>query len=68
MKRRRRPEEDEVPYSYLKLVHQCYESWLVDETLCKPPAPVLIVNANQTEAELSGVYEQNRDTILGLDC
>ena len=63
MRRRKRPEEKLVPLSYIQLVHQCYESWLNSN----PPAPVLIVNANQTEAELSCVYDMNRNTILGLN-
>lgn len=67
MKSRRRPEEKEVPLSYIQLVHDCYESWLVDRASGPAPAPVLILDANRPLQEVFEAYEQNRDRILGLE-
>ena len=67
MKKRQRPEEKEVPLSYIQLVHDCYESWLVDGTLQKTtPAPVLILDANRPLEDVFKFYEENRDRILGV--
>ncbi len=67
MKNRKRPEEKEVPLSYITLVHDCYESWLVGDGQTTPncPAPVLILDANRSLEEVFQVYEENRDKILG---
>ncbi len=67
MKNRKRPEENEVPLSYITLVHDCYESWLVGDGQTTPncPAPVLILDANRSLEEVFKVYEENRDKILG---
>ena len=65
MKKRERKEENGVPLDYIKLVHQCYESWLVHKNVHKPPAPVLIIDADQTEEELIMLYEENRNKIIG---
>ena len=39
---------------------------LVHKNVHKPPAPVLIIDADQTEEELCVFYEKNRNKILGL--
>ncbi len=68
MKNRQRAEESEVPLSYITLVHDCYESWLVGDGQTRPhcPAPVLILDANRSLEEMFKVYEENLDKILGL--
>lgn len=66
MKKRQRPEEQEVPLSYIKLVHDCYESWLIENTLEVPPAPVLVLDANRSLEDVFKAYEENREKILGF--
>ena len=65
MKKRQRPEEQEVPLSYIQLVHECYESWLVNGKLQTPPAPVLVLDANLSLEDVFQAYEDNREKILG---
>jgi len=67
MRQRDRPEENQIPLSYIQLVHRYYEAWLGDQTLQKPPAPVLILNANESQDILFQNYEKNSTKILGLD-
>ena len=67
MRQRDRPEENQIPFSYIQLVHRHYEAWLGSQTLQKPPAPVLILNANESQDVLYQNYEKNSTRILGLD-
>nr|SVE71368.1 EOG090X0FP3 [Daphnia similis] len=68
MAKRQRPEEKEIPLSYIHLVHDCYETWLVGdgETKAQSIAPVLILDANRPLDEIFKVCEENRDKILGI--
>nr|SVE87072.1 EOG090X0FP3 [Daphnia similis] len=68
MSKRQRPEEKEIPLSYIHLVHDCYETWLVGDgqTKAQCPAPVLILDANRPLDEIFKVCEENRDKILGV--
>jgi len=67
MRQRDRPEEIQIPFSYIQLVHRYYEAWLGTQTLQKPPAPILILNANESQDILFQNYEKNSTRILGLD-
>lgn len=66
MKKRQRPEEKEIPLSYIELVHDCYEAWLIKKSLQAPPAPVLVLDANQSLEDVFKAYLENRDKILGF--
>lgn len=68
MAKRQRPEEKEIPLSYIHLVHDCYETWLVGDGQAKAQslAPVLILDANRPLDEIFKVCEENRDKILGI--
>lgn len=68
MKNRQRPEEKEIPLSYIHLVHDCYETWLVGDgqTKAQNLAPILIIDANRSLEEVFKVYDENRDKILGI--
>ncbi|KAJ6666027.1 hypothetical protein lerEdw1_000931 [Lerista edwardsae] len=42
LKMRCREEEKVIPMEYLEAIHQLYEEWLIRQTLCKVPSPVLV--------------------------
>ena len=67
MRNRNRPEEESIPLSYIKLVHQYYETWLVERKMGPLSAPVLIINADENKDNLLEVYEKNQSQVLGLN-
>jgi deoxyadenosine/deoxycytidine kinase len=67
MRSRNRPEEETIPLSYIKLVHQYYETWLVERKMGPLSAPVLIINADESKDNLLEVYEKNQSQVLGLN-
>ena len=56
VKKRSRPEEHLIPYSYLKDLHELYENWLVRKTKFQLLAPVTIIDANPEIDILSEKY------------
>ena len=67
MKNRNKVEEKRVPYSYIQLVHQEHESWLLQGKHGSLDAPLLVLDANAPQNEMPLIYEQNRGQILGID-
>jgi deoxyadenosine/deoxycytidine kinase len=66
LKKRGRKEESGVPMDFIKHLHQCYEDWLLDEKFGSPPAPVLVLDADQGIEDMLKIYEQYTDEIRGL--
>ncbi|XP_052233765.1 thymidine kinase 2, mitochondrial-like [Dreissena polymorpha] len=63
-----RPEEQTIPLQYLKDLHKLHEDWLVHQSIFKPPAPVLVLDANQSLMDMQKQYEEEKSTILfGLE-
>ncbi|KAG7161760.1 Thymidine kinase 2-like 1 [Homarus americanus] len=65
MMKRGRSEEADVPLKYLKVVHSYYEKWLLNHLPCAPPAPVLVIDANQELEEVRKEYDLKKPVIMG---
>ncbi|XP_075796156.1 thymidine kinase 2, mitochondrial isoform X3 [Pelodiscus sinensis] len=64
LKNRCRKEEKIIAMEYLEAIHQLYEEWLIKQTLCKVPSPVLVIQADNDMQKMIEKYEENRDQIL----
>jgi len=58
LKARGRKEEAGVPMEFIESLHQSYEDWLIHEKQGKPPAPVLVLDADQGIDNMITTYEQ----------
>ncbi|XP_040566503.1 deoxynucleoside kinase [Lepeophtheirus salmonis] len=65
LQKRARAEERTVPLDYLQDLHDAYEDWLMKKRHGFPPAPVLVIDANQNIESVEKLLSQNRDAILG---
>lgn len=66
LKKRGRKEEAGVPMEFIQHLHQCYEEWLISEKFGAPPAPVLILDADQGIESMLKTYEKYTDEIRGV--
>jgi len=65
IKKRKRPEEHLIPFSYLKDLHDLHEDWLVHQTKFQPlVAPVTIIDCNPELEVLSEKYKSVEHQIL----
>jgi len=65
IKKRKRPEEHLIPFSYLKDLHDLHEDWLVHQTKFQPlVAPVTIIDCNPELEILSEKYKSVEHQIL----
>ncbi|KAK7490842.1 hypothetical protein BaRGS_00017898 [Batillaria attramentaria] len=64
IQKRSRKEEALVPFSLIKDLHDLHEDWLIHHTNSKPPAPVVILDANRDYSEMKQLYETHRQDIL----
>lgn len=64
IQKRSRKEEALVPYSLIKDLHMLHEDWLIEQKSVKPPAPVIILDANRDYSEMKQLYETHRQEIL----
>lgn len=64
IKKRSRKEEAGVPYKLIEDLHNLHEEWLVEHTLGKLPAPVLVLDANNEYSQMTRIYEEKRHEIL----
>ncbi|KAK7112780.1 hypothetical protein V1264_012174 [Littorina saxatilis] len=64
IKKRSRKEEALVPFSLIEDLHNLHEEWLIEQKDFKPPAPVVILDANKEYDELKELYETHRQEIL----
>ncbi|XP_032816201.2 thymidine kinase 2, mitochondrial [Petromyzon marinus] len=64
LKSRSREEERVVPLEYLQSLHSLYESWLVDKSIFRLPAPVLVIPAEESLERMYTVFEEARPLIL----
>ncbi|XP_014670367.1 PREDICTED: thymidine kinase 2, mitochondrial-like [Priapulus caudatus] len=65
MYERDRKEENKVPLAYLNGLHELHENWLVRQVTVKPPAPVLVLDANSNMSDMEHVMEEYREKIMG---
>lgn len=61
---RARREEKQVPFEYVKSLHELHENWLVDKSLGECPAPVFIINGNADLEKIDEEYKKVKDYIL----
>jgi hypothetical protein len=47
---------------YLQVLHETYEHWLLQS---KPPAPVLVIDANREQDQVRQLYIKYQSYILG---
>ena len=52
---------------FVSQVHEYYERWLIDGLPCAPPAPVLIIDANNELEEVMKSYHEHMPVILGKE-
>lgn len=65
IKKRSRPEEHLIPFTYLKDLHELHEDWLVRKTKFQPlAAPVTIIDANADLEILSERYRIYGEELL----
>ena len=48
----------EILTEYFQHLHQCYEDWLITEKFGSPPAPVLILDADQGMDSMLKIFEK----------
>jgi len=65
LRQRGRKEEAGVPMEFIEGLHQSYEDWLIHQKQGKPPAPVLVLDADQGIESMLQTYEQFKDEIRG---
>jgi len=66
LKQRGRKEESGVPMDFIQHLHQCYEDWLLAEKFGAPPAPVLVLDADQGIEDMLKIYDKYTNEIRGL--
>lgn len=66
LKKRGRKEEAGVPMDFIQNLHQCYEDWLMTEKFGPPPAPVLVLDADQGMESMLKTYDKYKDEIRGV--
>ncbi|XP_063982081.1 deoxynucleoside kinase-like isoform X2 [Diachasmimorpha longicaudata] len=64
MRARARQEENLVSLEYLEQVHQIHEDWLYHRTLFDVPAPVIILDADQSMEEMFVQFEKCKTRIF----
>ncbi|XP_031563172.1 thymidine kinase 2, mitochondrial-like isoform X2 [Actinia tenebrosa] len=67
MQKRRRSEESSVSMDLLTSLHERYEEWLLKKTKFYLPAPVVVVDGNQSLEKLSQYYENNTHSLFGVN-
>ncbi|KAK8395520.1 hypothetical protein O3P69_005555 [Scylla paramamosain] len=65
MLERGRSEEASIPLDYLKKVHHYYDRWLLHKEPHPPPAPVLVIDADQALEDIKKEYELQKSVIMG---
>lgn len=65
MKARGRPEEVNVPLSYLKQLHDSHERWLMSNDVRFNTIPVLVLDASRNLEEVLEQYREHESKILG---
>lgn len=65
MRARARKEEDCVSLNYLEQIHQVHDDWLLNRSLFTVPAPVIILNADQSMEEMFVEFENCKENIFG---
>jgi len=65
LRARGRKEEAGVPMHFIEGLHQSYEDWLINQTQGPPPAPVLVLDADQGIESMLQTYEQYKEEIRG---
>ncbi|KAJ8319137.1 hypothetical protein KUTeg_004228 [Tegillarca granosa] len=63
IKKRSRKEEAGVPFDLIQSLHDLHEEWLIKQK-DKPPAPVLVLDANNEYSNMTRLYEDKRQEIL----
>lgn len=66
IQKRNRSEESTVSMDLLDSLHERYEDWLLRKTKFYLPAPVVVVDGNQSLEELFQYYEKNTHSLLGM--
>jgi len=69
VKRRGRPEEADLKLDFIEKIHILHDEWLMGKgegTKFHVPAPVLVLDANQSLAKMRDEYKKHTKLIKGL--
>lgn len=66
IKKRSRNEETSVTMDLLNSLHEKYEDWLIKKSKVDVPAPVVVVDGNQSLQDMFRFYESNSQVLLGI--
>ncbi|KAK0181428.1 hypothetical protein PV327_003716 [Microctonus hyperodae] len=64
MRARARKEEDCVSLKYLEEIHEIHENWLLHRTIFSVPAPVIVLDGDQSMADMFVEFELCKDSIF----
>lgn len=64
IKKRKRKEEADVPFSFIKELHDLHEDWLMSSDSERLPGPVLVLDASLELPQMEQVYESCKSQIL----
>lgn len=67
MLKRGRTEEANIPLEYLKQVHKYYDRWLLHRQPRPPPAPVLVIDADQALEDVKRQFDLKKQIIMGQE-
>lgn len=63
---RGRKEEANIPYDYIKHLHELYEQWLFTKTKFQTPSKIIVIDADKNLDSLQTTYKENKIKILDM--
>eukprot|EP00057_Strongylocentrotus_purpuratus_P019927 XP_011674401.1 PREDICTED: thymidine kinase 2, mitochondrial-like [Strongylocentrotus purpuratus] len=64
IQKRHRREETGISIDYLTKLHELYEDWLIHRNSWSLPAPVVVIDSNNSVEQMLQYYKDNKEHIL----